>query len=265
MSRIAKIFNHLETNQKKAFIPFITAGDGGIDLTLEIMLNLSNCGADIIEIGVPFSDPMADGPIIAKSHQRAINNDTNIKDVLDLVTKFRKKNNKTAIVLMSYLNIIEVFGYKNLAIEAEKSGVDGILVIDMPVEEANDLKIELANKKIDLIFLISTNTIKKRIKHLEKLASGFVYLISLKGVTGSNTIDINDVNLCLEKIKSLITLPVCVGFGVKNAESAKLIAQKANGVIVGSSLVEFIEKYKNDRKKILSAINNLAKDIREAI
>jgi tryptophan synthase alpha chain len=258
MSRIAKIFNHLETNQKKAFIPFITAGDGGIDLTLEIMLNLSNCGADIIEIGVPFSDPMADGPIIAKSHQRAINNDTNIKDVLDLVTKFRKKNNKTAIVLMSYLNIIEVFGYKNLAIEAEKSGVDGILVIDMPVEEANDLKIEL-------IFLISTNTIKKRIKHLEKLASGFVYLISLKGVTGSNTIDINDVNLCLEKIKSLITLPVCVGFGVKNAESAKLIAQKANGVIVGSSLVEFIEKYKNARKKILSAINNLAKDIREAI
>ncbi len=265
MNKITKIFNDLKKNNKKAFIPFITAGDGGLDLSLEIMHNLVINGADIIEIGMPFSDPMADGPIIAASHQRAVKAGIGIKDVLQLVVNFRKNNQKTAIVLMGYLNPIEIYGYERFAINSAKSGVDGILVVDNPPEEASELKRNLDKNHIDLIFLIAPTTTNQRLNYLKDLISGFVYFVSLKGITGSANLDINLVNLNLERIRKVINLPICVGFGIKDATNAKLIAKKADGIIVGSSLVKFIEKYKLNKVKMLTEINKLTAEISGAI
>lgn len=265
MSRIKNIFNNLKIKNQKAFIPFITAGDGGLDLSLEIMHNLVKSGADIIELGVPFSDPMADGPIIAASHERAVKKHISLKDVLSLVKKFRQTNNTTAVILMGYLNPIEVFGYKKFASEANKSGVDGVLVVDMPPEEATELKDNLDKKDIDVIFLIAPTTTDKRIQFLANIASGFVYFVSLKGVTGSADLDVDMVSANLSRIRKFIHLPVGVGFGIKDGKTAQIIAKNADGVIVGSSLVKFIEKYSQDKIKMLDSINDLAQQIAGAI
>lgn len=265
MSRITKIFEDLKQNNQKAFIPFITAGDGGLDITLEIMHNLVENGADIIELGVPFSDPMADGGVIAASHQRAVQAGVSLIDVLQLVRDFRKVNQTTGVVLMGYLNPLEIYGYEKFAIDCKKSGVDGVLIVDNPPEEATNLKQILDKNNIDLIFLIAPTTTNERIIYLKNLISGFVYFVSLKGVTGSSAIDTNLVNNNLCRIKKYIDLPVCVGFGVKDAHTAKLVSGNSDGVIVGSALVAFIEKYSNDNGKIQESISNLAKEISGAI
>lgn len=265
MSKITKIFKNLKEQHKKAFIPFITAGDGGLDLTLEIMHNLVNSGADIIEIGVPFSDPMADGKIIASSHARAVKNDISLKNVFNLVKNFRKVNDSTGIVLMGYLNPIEAYGYDNFAISCKKNEVDGVLIVDNPPEEALSLKQKLDKNNVDLIFLITPTTTDTRIKYLKNLISGFVYFVSLKGVTGSGNLDIDLVNDNLARIHKTIDLPICVGFGIKDEISAKLVSKNADGVIVGSVLVAFIEKYADDKVKMLTSINDLAINITKAI
>ncbi|MBA5249671.1 MAG: tryptophan synthase subunit alpha [Gammaproteobacteria bacterium] len=261
MSRIPSIFK----NTKKAFIPFITAGDSGLDNTFELMQVLVKNGADIIELGVPFSDPMADGPVIAKSHERAVADGVSLHDVLNLVKKFRQTNNTTAIVLMGYLNPIEVFGYQAFANEAQKSGVDGVLVVDMPPEEAHDLKQNLDKNKIDFIFLIAPTTTNERLASLAKIASGFVYFVSLKGVTGAGNLDVATVNSNLSRIRQFIDLPVGVGFGIKDATTAKAVAKTADAVIVGSSLVAFIAQYHTNKDKMLKNVGALANEISGAI
>lgn len=265
MSRIKSIFQNLKKQRKKAFIPFITAGDGGLDNTLELMQVLVENGADVIELGVPFSDPMADGPIIAKSHERAVADGVSLHDVLTLVENFRKINNTTAIVLMGYLNPIEVLGYQAFADAASKSGVDGVLVVDMPPEEAHDLKQNLDNVGIDFVFLVAPTTTDERLIFLATIASGFIYFITLKGVTGADHLDINLVNANLVRIQQYIDLPVGVGFGIKNSATAKAVAQNAHAVIVGSSLVAFVEKYHTDKDKMLANVGALANEISSAI
>jgi tryptophan synthase alpha chain len=264
MSRLSSVFSDLPKGHK-AFIPFITAGDSGLDNTYELMLTLVENGADIIELGVPFSDPMADGPTIAKSHERAVAAGVSLIDVLALVKKFRAVNNTTAIVLMGYLNPIEVYGYQAFAKDASQNGVDGVLVVDMPPEEAHDLKQNLDATGVDFIFLVAPTTTDARIEFLATIASGFVYFVSLKGVTGAGHLDIESVAHNLSRIRRHISLPVGVGFGIKDAQTAKVISTNADAVIVGSSLVAFVEQYASDKDKMLESVGNLANEISTAI
>lgn len=261
MSRITTIFK----NTKKAFIPFITAGDSGLDNTFELMQTLVKNGADVIELGVPFSDPMADGPVIAKSHERAVADGVSLLDVLSLVKKFRQTNDTTAVVLMGYLNPIEVFGYRAFSDAASESGVDGILVVDMPPEEAHDLKKSLDKNGIDFIFLVAPTTTNERLTSLAKIASGFVYFVSLKGVTGAGHLDVDVVSTNLSRIRQFIDLPIGVGFGIKDAMTAKAISKSADAVIVGSSLVAFIAQYGTNKDKMLKSVGALANEIAGAI
>jgi len=265
MSIISNIFNELSQSGKKAFIPFITAGDGGLDNSEALVFSLANNGADIIELGVPFSDPMADGPVIAKSHERAVADDVSLSDVLAIVERFREHNQSTGIVLMGYTNPIEVYGYVAFAERAQEAGVDGVLVVDMPPEEAHDLKVELDAVEIDLIFLVAPTTTDDRLKYISKLATGFVYFVSLKGVTGAGNLDIDSVNHHLARMRNYIKLPVGVGFGIKNAETAKQASENADAVIVGSSLVSIVEQFSNDKDKMITKIVNLANQISNAI
>ncbi|MDG2394766.1 tryptophan synthase subunit alpha [Candidatus Thioglobus sp.] len=264
MSRLTQVFADLPQD-KKAFIPFITAGDSGIDNTYNLMLCLVENGADVIELGVPFSDPMADGPMIAKSHERAVADGVSLKDVLALVSKFRAVNNTTAVVLMGYLNPIEVYGYHQFAKDAQSSGVDGVLVVDMPPEEAHDLKQHLDANHIDFIFLVAPTTTDARIKFLATIASGFVYFVSLKGVTGAGHLNVDAVRHNLARIRQYIDLPVGVGFGIKDAQTARAVSENADAVIVGSSLVAFVEQYAKDKDKMLASVGSLAKEISSAI
>ncbi len=264
MSRLAQVFSDLPKEQK-AFIPFITAGDSGLDNTYELMLTLVENGASVIELGVPFSDPMADGPMIAKSHERAVELGVSLKDVLALVAKFRLVNNTTAIVLMGYLNPIEVYGYQAFAKDAQANGVDGVLVVDMPPEEAHDLKQQLDAHEVDFIFLVAPTTTDARIEFLATIASGFVYFVSLKGVTGAGHLDIDSVKKNLARIRRYIDLPVGVGFGIKDARTAQAVSENADAVIVGSSLVAFVEQYSEDKDKMLASVGSLAKEISSAI
>ena len=273
MSRLSSVFANLPQG-RKAFIPFITAGDSGLDNTYELMLTLVANGADVIELGVPFSDPMADGPTIAKSHERAVESGVSLRDVLALVKKFRAVDNTTAVVLMGYLNPIEVYASQNtteksayhaFAADASASGVDGVLVVDMPPEEAHDLKQSLDAAGVDFIFLVAPTTSDARIEFLATIASGFVYFVSLKGVTGAGHLDIDAVKHNLSRIRRYISLPVGVGFGIKDAKTAKAISENADAVIVGSSLVTFVEQYANDKDKMLENVGKLANEISSAI
>jgi len=265
MSRITSVFNQLNEAGTKAFIPFITAGDSGLDNTYDLMQTLVDNGADVIELGVPFSDPMADGPMIAKSHERAVADGVSLHDVLDLVKRFRQTNDTTAIVLMGYLNPIEVFGYQAFSDAASKSGVDGVLVVDMPPEEAHDLKQCLDDVDIDFIFLVAPTTTNDRLEFLANVASGFVYFVSLKGVTGAGHIDVDAVNTNMARIRQFIDLPVGVGFGIKGAATAKAVSASADAVIVGSSLVSFVEQYATDRDKMLASVGALSAEISAAV
>ncbi len=265
MSRISSVFFNLKQNKKKAFIPFITAGDPSLSTTLQIMKRIAERGADIIELGVPFSDPMADGKVIQKSHERALKNNTSLKDVIKIVNDFRMSNSKTPIILMGYLNPIENLGYENFAFMASKAGVDGVLVVDMPPEESKEFKKILKNHQIDLIFLTAPTTKSIRLERLLKLVSGFVYFVSLKGVTGAKNLDLKVITNSLIKIKQILDIPIGVGFGVKDAKTAKEIAKTADAVIVGSKIVSIIERNLENEEKMIAEIGNIASEFSNAI
>ena len=265
MSRILNIFKKLEAKSKTAFIPFITAGDSGLDNTEALVFTLADSGADIIELGMPFSDPMADGPVIAKSHERAVADGVNLHDVFAIVERFREHNQTTGIVLMGYTNPIEVFGYKEFALRAHEAGVDGILVVDMPPEEVHDLKKELDKLEIDLIFLVAPTTTDERLQYIAEMATGYIYFVSLKGVTGAGNLDVTSVNHHLERMRKYFKLPVGVGFGISNAEIAKQVGESADAVIVGSALVSIIEELSGDKDTMITKVGNLAKEISNAI
>lgn len=265
MSRILDIFKKLGDESKTAFIPFITAGDGGLDNSEALVFTLADSGADIIELGMPFSDPMADGPVIAKSHERAVADGINLHDVFAIVERFREHNQTTGIVLMGYTNPIEVFGYEDFALRAHESGVDGILVVDMPPEEASDFKSALKKFEIDLIFLVAPTTTEERLKHIAEIATGYIYFVSLKGVTGAGNLDIESVNHHLSRLKKHFKLPIGVGFGISSPEIAKEIGKNADAVIVGSALVSIIEQLSKDRDRMITKVGNLAKAISNAI
>lgn len=248
MSRIQATFEALQG--KKALIPFVTAGDPSLKTTLEIMHSMVQGGADIIELGIPFSDPMADGPTIQRAAERALSQNVSLKDILALVAEFRLLNVATPIVLMGYLNPILAMEYQNFAIEAKKSGVDGVLTVDCPNEEIDGLYQALKTQGIDCVFLISPSTPTERIDEISARASGFLYYVSLKGVTGSASLDIEQVARKIAHLRERTNLPIGVGFGIKDPQTAAAIAQVADAVVVGSRIVEAIETNPNNEAKI---------------
>lgn len=252
MRKIQAAFDALQG--KKALIPFVTAGDPNLKTTLAIMHSMVQNGADLIELGIPFSDPMADGPVIQRADKRALAQQVSLKDVLGLVSQFREINIHTPIVLMGYLNPILTMGYQDFAVVAQKAGVDGVLTVDCPYEEIDDLYQALQEHNIDCIFLISSDTPTERIDQICARASGFLYYISLKGVTGSTSLDVEQVARKIIQLRQRTTLPIGVGFGIKDSKTAAVVAQVADAVVVGSYFVEAIEAHANDEAKVVGEL-----------
>lgn len=242
MSRISQTFERLKTEGRKALIPFITAGDPDAALTLPLMHTLVEAGADIIELGVPFSDPMADGPTIQRASERALAKGMSMKKVLAIVAAFRETDVGTPVVLMGYANPIEAMGIDAFAAAARDAGVDGVLVVDYPPEESAEFSAGMKAYGLDPIFLLAPTSTEERIAGTAKVASGYVYYVSLKGVTGSAALDVDAVAARLPAIREKTGLPVGVGFGIRDAETAGRIARIADAVVIGSRIIEEIEK-----------------------
>ena len=243
MSRLAALFATNREQNANALITFITAGDPTISATLPQMRALVKGGTDIIELGVPFSDPEADGPTIQRSSERALANGTTLSQVLDVVSMFRKENRVTPVVLMGYLNPILAIGYDRFVERATQAGVDGVIVVNLPVEEAGELQTALQASDIDLIPLVAPTTKISRVREITERASGFLYYISVKGITGADHLLVEEVREHVEAIRSATHLPIAVGFGVKTPAIASQVAKIADGVVVGSALVETIGAY----------------------
>lgn len=241
MSRIASTFEALKRQGKKALIPFITAGDPEPKLTVELMHALVDGGADVLELGVPFSDPMADGPVIQRSSERALKLGVSLRDVIRLVGEFRATNATTPVVLMGYANPIEAMGLERFADAASSAGVDGVLVVDYPPAEAQPLVKLLDARGLDTIFLLSPTTTDARLEEVTRLGRGYIYYVSLRGVTGASHIDLADVAARVKHVQQSSALPVGVGFGIRDAATAQAVAAFADAVVVGSRLVQEIE------------------------
>jgi tryptophan synthase alpha chain len=241
MSRIQGRFEALAKAKRKALIPYITAGDPHPSLTVPLMRALVESGSDILELGVPFSDPMADGPVIQRSGERALKHGVGLSHVLSMVSEFRRQDAETPVVLMGYANPIEAMGVAAFADRAREAGVDGVIVVDYPPEEAVDFGQRLDEHGIAPIFLLAPTTPESRIAAVAKLARGFVYYVSLKGVTGAGHLDTAEVRTKLAEIRRHVKLPVGVGFGIRDAASAQAIAADADAVVIGSRLIQEIE------------------------
>lgn len=265
MSRISAYLDKLKQQQRKALIPYVTAGDPQPAITVPLMHAMVEAGADIIELGVPFSDPMADGPVIQRASERALAHNVSLHDVLNMVREFRQKNNDTPVVLMGYLNPVEVMGYRQFAEQASAAGVDGVLTVDLPPEEAHDLVLELKQKSLDPIFLLAPTTDDVRIKKICATASGYVYYVSFKGVTGAAQLNAESVAEKLQQIRSFTQLPIGVGFGIKDAESARAIAKVADAVVVGSALIQKVEQHVAQPDKIAAQVCELLASMRSAM
>lgn len=238
MSRLAQRFNQLKFQQRKVLVSYVMAGDPQPEVTVRLLHQMVEAGVDVLELGLPFSDPMADGPVIALAAERALAGGTNTLDVLDMVKQFRENDSETPIVLMGYLNPIEVIGYEKFVNQAQQSGVDGILLVDLPPEEAYEFNHVLKEHGLDQIFLLAPTSKDDRISHVVKQASGFIYYVSLKGVTGAATLDVNSAAQRIKYIQQQTDIPVGVGFGIHDAASAKAMGDVADAVIVGSVLVK---------------------------
>lgn len=239
--RIEAKFNELKSKGEKALITFVTAGDPDLAATKDIIFTLERSGADIIELGVPFSDPMADGPTIQAAYERALKHDVHLTDVLGLVKEVREKS-AIPIVLFGYYNPVYQFGLGKFAKEAKKAGVDGVLIVDLPAEEADELKSELDKAGIDFIFLLTPTSTEERIKLITSKASGFLYFVSVTGVTGARTAVSRKVPGFVKKVKRHTKLPVGVGFGISNPDQVREICANADGAVVGSAIINIIAK-----------------------
>jgi tryptophan synthase alpha chain len=265
MSRIEARFGQLRAQGRKALIPYITAGDPAPEFTVPLMHALVGAGADILELGVPFSDPMADGPVIQAACERALRHHVTLRDVISMVHEFRLRDRDTPVVLMGYLNPIEVIGYAPFAIAAAAAGVDGVLTVDLPPEEAAELVAALRGAEIDPIFLLAPTSPPERIERVCAAASGFLYYVSLKGVTGAATLDVQAVAEKLSEIRRHTRLPVGVGFGIHDAESAARVAQVGDAVIVGSALVRRIEALTEHPGRINDELAGALAEMRSAM
>jgi len=265
VSRIARRFASVKTAGHTVLVPYIAAGDPGKAATVPLMRALVKAGADALELGVPFSDPSADGPVIQAAHERALTAGTTLRDVLAMVREFRSQDRDTPVILMGYLNPVEAMGHEIFATAAAEAGVDGVLTVDMPPEEAEPLGGLLRAKGIDPIFLLAPTTDAARARRITETASGFVYYVSLKGVTGANRLDLDSVRGRLTELRRLTTLPVGVGFGVRDAATAAALAPLADAVIIGSAVVSRIAEHKGDTARMTAEVQGFVAGLRAAM
>ena len=263
MNRIDKRFADLKAAHRTGLIPFVTAGDPAPEHAVALMHALVEAGADLIELGVPFSDPMADGPVIQHASERAIAKGVGLAAVLGYVAEFRQRDVDTPVVLMGYLNPVEVIGYEKFVAYAYECGVDGVLLVDLPPEEAQSLGEVLEKYDMDQIFLLAPTSTDARIQHVAKQASGFIYYVSLKGVTGAATLDVSEAATRIQKIKAVTDVPVGVGFGISDAASAKAMGVAADAVIVGSAFVKQFATLAPEQAVIATV--NKVKELRAAL
>lgn len=263
MSRIQSTFNALNAQKKAALIPYITAGDPHLKHTVNLMHTLVAHGADMIELGVPFSDPMADGPVIQRASERALAHRVGLSKVLEMVKEFRQKDQKTPIILMGYANPVEAIGTSVFADRAKAADVDGVITVDYPPEECGGFVKELRERNIDPIFLLAPTTEPSRADLILNQASGFVYYVSLKGVTGAANLDIEEVSKKVKEIKEKTSLPIGVGFGIRDAATAKATAQIADAVVIGSRLVRVVEDSTDEN--LLQNVAALMDELKSAV
>ncbi len=265
MNRIVRRFADLRRAGRKALIPYITAGDPRPELTVLMLHTLVQSGADLIELGVPFSDPMADGPVIQKACERALAQGMSLRRVLELVREFRQTDPETPLVLMGYLNPIESLGYETFVATAAEAGVDGVLTVDLPPEEAAELAELLKAAGMASIFLLAPTSSAERIRQTAELAQGYLYYVSLKGVTGSAALNVAEVAAKLAEIRALTDLPLGVGFGIKDPATAAAIAQVADAVVVGSALVSRMAELADDPERMRREVGAMVSAMRQAM
>jgi tryptophan synthase alpha chain len=263
MSRIQGRFESLSRQRRKALIPYITAGDPHPSLTVPLMRALVEAGADILELGVPFSDPMADGPVIQRAGERALKHGVGLTDVLRLVSEFRKIDRATPIVLMGYANPIETMGIEKFIPVAKAAEVDGVIVVDYPPQECEQFAALAKKEGIDPIFLLAPTSTDKRIHDVARIGSGYLYYVSLRGITGAANIDLGEVAARIPKIRTATRLPIGVGFGIRDAESARRVAQTADAVVIGSRIIQEIEAA--GAGEAVSRIKAFLRPIRQAL
>ncbi len=263
MSRIQTTFDKLKQQQRRALIPFFTAGDPKPAITVPLLHAMVAAGADVIELGVPFSDPMADGPTIQRASERALKHGMSLRGVLDMVAEFRKQDSTTPLVLMGYGNPIEAMGWETFARRCAEVGVDGVLTVDFPPEESHEAFEHLQAHGIDPIFLIAPTTNEARIELVARLARGYVYYVSLKGVTGAGNLDLSDIAHKIPQLRKHIRLPIGVGFGIRDAATAHAVSKLCDGVVVGSRIVQEIEN--SSEQKVLENVAKLVRELRVAI
>jgi tryptophan synthase alpha chain len=267
MSRIAAKFASLKTQGRKALIPYVTAGFPFADITPELMHGMVEAGADVIELGVPFSDPMADGPVIQKAGEKALAMGVGTTQVLEMVRKFRERDGQTPVVLMGYANPVErydlVHGETAFIRDAAKAGVDGVLIVDYPPEECEEFAARLKANGMDLIFLLAPTSTDERMKQVARVASGYVYYVSLKGITGAGHIDTGAVEQMLPRIRAHVNVPVGVGFGIRDAVTAKAIGKVADAVVIGTRIIQLAEAQPRDQ--VVPAVTAFLREIRGAL
>ncbi len=270
MNRIATTFAALKAHNRKALIPFVTAGFPYPDITPELMHGMVAAGADVIELGVPFSDPSADGPVIQAAGDKALAAGIGLRQVLEMVRSFRQKNSTTPVVLMGYANPIERYnqlhpasGDNAFARDAAAAGVDGVLVVDYPPEECEAFAAALKAHGLDLIFLLAPTSTAERMDQVARVASGYVYYVSLKGVTGAGTLDTAAVEAMLPKIRQHVKIPVGVGFGIRDAASARAVGRVADAVVIGSRIIQLIDN--QPRERVVQAASDFLREIRAAL
>ena len=267
MSRIASTFAALKARGRKALIPYVTAGFPFADITPELMRGMVAAGADVIELGVPFSDPMADGPVIQKAGEKALALGVGMRQVLEMVRGFRQGDGKTPVVLMGYANPVErydlIHGRDAFIRDAAAAGVDGILVVDYPPEECEEFAAKLGANDMDLIFLLAPTSTDERMQQVARVASGYVYYVSLKGVTGAGHLDTGAVELMLPRIRRHVHVPVGVGFGIRDAATAKAIGKVADAVVIGTKIIQLIDE--QPREQVVPAVAGFLRGVRAAL
>jgi tryptophan synthase alpha chain len=267
MNRIAATFTRLREAKRKALIPYVTAGFPYADITPELMQSMAKAGADVIELGVPFSDPMADGPVIQRAGEKALALGVGMRQVLDMVQVFRQRDNSTPVVLMGYANPVERYdqmhGQDAFIRDAADCGVDGVLVVDYPPEECGEFAAKLKAHGMDLIFLLAPTSTDQRMQEVARVASGYVYYVSLKGVTGAGHLDTAAVEQMLPRIRRHVNIPVGVGFGIRDAATAQAIGRVADAVVIGSKIIQLIEEL--PRSQVIPAVTGFLSEVRSAL
>ena len=267
MSRIASTFSALQAQGRKALIPYVTAGFPFADITPALMHGMVEAGADVIELGVPFSDPMADGPVIQKAGEKALSLGIGMVQVLDHVREFRKRNSTTPVVLMGYANPVERYDQKHgdgaFVRDSAAAGVDGVLIVDYPPEECEEFAAKLRERNMDLIFLLAPTSTDERMQQVARVASGYVYYVSLKGVTGTAAVDTSAVEAMLPRIRQHVSIPVGVGFGIRDAQTAQAVSRVSDAVIIGSRIIDLLDNQPHE--KIVPLAIDFLRGVRKAL